>query len=66
MVVNVTSLALQTVRITCVTYRMERVLTVILDGLEHIVIQDAEREDMVKTVVTNAQDIVEIDLLVIT
>lgn len=39
MVVNVTTLALQTVRTTRVTYRMERVLTVILDGLEHIVIQ---------------------------
>lgn len=37
MVVNVTPLALQTVRKTSVTYRMDRVLTVILDGLEHIV-----------------------------
>lgn len=66
MVVNVTPLALQTVRITCVTYRMERVLTVILDGLDHIVRQDAERECTVKTVVTNARDIVEIDIVVIT
>lgn len=66
MVVNVTPLALQTVRITCVTYRMERVLTVILDGLEHIVVQDAEKEVMVKNVVTNARIIVEIDILVIT
>lgn len=66
MVVNVTPLALQTVRKTSVTYRMDRVLTVILDGLEHIVKHDVEREGMVKTVVTNAQDIVEIGILVIT
>lgn len=66
MVVNVTPLALQTVRKTCVTYRMDRVLTVIRDGLEHTVIQDVEREGMVKIAMTNAQDIVEIGILVIT
>lgn len=39
MALTVTHLAPQTARTTCVTYRMERVLHVNLDGLELHVIQ---------------------------
>lgn len=65
-VVTVTLLVPLTVKTVRVTYRMERVSRVNLDGMEYFVVQNVKKVGMVSAVVSSAQDIVETGRPVIT
>lgn len=65
-VLTVTRHAPPSVKTTRVTYRMDRVLTVSLDGLECIVTQNVKKDGMVITVLNSVYGIVKTALPVIT